>query len=353
MKRGKALHLAKTAARPLRRALGLGGRPRAGVLMYHRVAQEISDPWGLCVTPENFAQQMEVIARAHAHIDLAALQGEGGYAPFGRRLAVTFDDGYLDNATNALPLLERFEIPATIFIVTGAIGRDREFWWDALDRAVLGHGELPESLSISIGGTVHEFDLVDAAPQPSGDTDWQATFDPPRTRRQSLFLDLWKAIAVVSPPEQDEAVDRLLAWAGKPVPPPAGRGTAPVEVIERLSRHPLITIGSHTMNHVSLPDIPPAEQHREVESGHRGLEEIVGGRIDRFSYPFGRFTKPARACAEAMGVALACTSQDGAVTAQTDPLALPRLQVADIDGDGFGKWLFRQYGLMEPGGLRG
>ncbi len=105
--------------RPYRRALGLGGRRRAGVLMYHRVADEISDPWGLCVTPDHFAQHMELLARHNAQIDLADLHGRKGYAPFGRRIAVTFDDGYLDNFTQAVPILERYGIPATIFVVAG------------------------------------------------------------------------------------------------------------------------------------------------------------------------------------------------------------------------------------------
>jgi peptidoglycan/xylan/chitin deacetylase (PgdA/CDA1 family) len=57
-------------------------------------------------------------------------------------VAITFDDGYSDNCHAAKPLLERLSVSATLFLMTGYIGR-REFWWDELERVVLGAGDLP------------------------------------------------------------------------------------------------------------------------------------------------------------------------------------------------------------------
>ena len=82
-------------------------------------------------------------------------EGKSQYRP----LVVTFDDGYADNLYNAKPLLERYEIPATIFLTSGCIGQNREFWWDELDRMLLQPKTLPRALHLNIDGTTHDWDL--------------------------------------------------------------------------------------------------------------------------------------------------------------------------------------------------
>ena len=67
------------------------------------------------MSPKNFAEQLEVISRLSP------------------RPVVTFDDGYADNLHNALPLLERYDVPAQFFVVSGVLGAETEMWWDALD----------------------------------------------------------------------------------------------------------------------------------------------------------------------------------------------------------------------------
>ena len=57
---------------------------------------------------------------------------------------MTFDDGYRDNVHVAKPLLERFEIPATVFVVSAYVDSDRDFWWDELAE-LSGEGEPPGS----------------------------------------------------------------------------------------------------------------------------------------------------------------------------------------------------------------
>ena len=80
---------------------------------------------------------------------------DAGQVP--RRAAViTFDDGYADNCTSGLPLLEEFDVSATVFLATGALGKDREFWWDELEKALLRPGRLPEVLTIEVGLHTHD-----------------------------------------------------------------------------------------------------------------------------------------------------------------------------------------------------
>ena len=319
---------------------------RGGILMYHRVADERCDPWALCVAPQRFDEQMAVLAQRRAALDLAAFAGDDAFSAAGERIAVTFDDGYVDNVTAALPVLERHGIPATIFVVGHAIGRTREFWWDALQRALLESGPLPGELVFPYGSGPSRYRLDEAPGEWSGDTAWRADEDDPQTPRQRLFLALWEAIVMLAPDEQDAAVDHLLAWAAMPVDPPAGRLPASPEQFAALARHPLVTIGSHTLDHVSLPDLSAAGKREQIEGGHRAIEALVGGRVDRFSFPFGRLDAESRALVRGLGVDVACTSAIRAATVGDDRRELPRLQVTDLDGEGFARWLADDHALL-------
>ena len=90
--------------------------PGMRVLMYHRV-RTASTFDQLSVTPARFAEQIEFVAKRRVVrlSDVATQLATGDRDPC---VAITFDDGYLDNLTHALPILERFKVPATIFVTT-------------------------------------------------------------------------------------------------------------------------------------------------------------------------------------------------------------------------------------------
>lgn len=129
------------------------------ILLYHRICHLENDPWGIGVSPEHFGEQLEVLRRHHRVIPLAELLRslDSGGVPRGA-VVLTFDDGYSDNLHNAKPLLERFDAPATLFVTSGVVGAGREFWWDELERLLLGPPSLPSPLEIEIEGKVHGWD---------------------------------------------------------------------------------------------------------------------------------------------------------------------------------------------------
>ena len=108
-------------------------------------------------------------------------------------------------------------------------------------------------------------------------------------------------------------------------------------------------IGSHTRHHVSLPDLDSDGQWAEIAGGHAELETLMGGCIDRFSYPFGRYDATARSHVQALGIAIACTSVPRAVTARDSRSELSRLQAVERDGDAFLRWLKDDHGLLGAG----
>jgi peptidoglycan/xylan/chitin deacetylase (PgdA/CDA1 family) len=104
------------------------------ILGYHRVAEARHDPGAMCVSPRHFAEQLAVVRDCAQPVPLRQLLSylaDGRLPP--RLIAFTFDDGYADNLSHAWPLLERFGVPATLFIATGYAGG--AFPWDDADEA--------------------------------------------------------------------------------------------------------------------------------------------------------------------------------------------------------------------------
>jgi peptidoglycan/xylan/chitin deacetylase (PgdA/CDA1 family) len=104
------------------------------VLVYHSVARTTcaEDPFRLGVPPETFRAQMKYLhARGYATLTLDELaEIENSEKPdTDKRVAITFDDGYLDNYTAGFPILQEFGFSATIFVVTDLIGKKRYMNW--------------------------------------------------------------------------------------------------------------------------------------------------------------------------------------------------------------------------------
>ena len=104
-------------------------------------------------------------------------------------VAITFDDGYADNLHNALPLLERYSAPATVFLATGWIDRGEPFWWDRLSAIVMSIKPVPTRISLRVGDD--EFTWQRSA---KGDRGTRAT--------NELHLAVWSRLVVARDDER-------------------------------------------------------------------------------------------------------------------------------------------------------
>jgi len=317
--------------------------PRPMILMYHRVEELPTDPQLLAVQPPNFAEHLEVLRRSFRVLSLGELVEALSRRRLPRHAVVlTIDDGYADNLSNARPLLESFDIPATVFVTTGSIGGKREFWWDELERLVLHPGRLPRNLRLSIRGGSHQWDLGDGAAYSADDFERQKSWHVEQPSdpgpRQRLYRSLYSQLHTLSHGDKVAILDELAQQAeigvnGLPTHRPLTH-----EELGRLEGG-VVEIGAHTVTHPTLAALSPDAQRAEIHDSKATLEAELGRPIVAFAYPHGSYTAATVATVREAGYQYACTSDARLVTRASDPLLLPRLVPRNWDGRTYERWL--------------
>jgi peptidoglycan/xylan/chitin deacetylase (PgdA/CDA1 family) len=331
-----------------------GCRPgKVLILLYHRVARLRTDPWSLAVTPRRFGEQLEVLRREANPIRLGQYlrAHQDGSLP-DRCVVVTFDDGYADNLHNAKPLLERYGVPATVFLASGFIGCQHEFWWDELDRLLLQPGRLPSKLSLSINGSDYRWRLAEAARYRRADyrrhRDWRVSgeeFVKPEnapTPRHTLYLSLWKQLHRMAEGHRRTVLDEIHKWADVESSSRPTHRILSVEEVVALAKGRLIEVGAHTVTHPSLSALPVASQRDEITSSKSQLEEILGSSVVSFAYPFGKqsdYSSETISLVRKAGFLRACTNVSGTVQPDSGPFRLPRIHVPNYGRERFAIWL--------------
>ena len=232
-------------------------------------------------------------------------------APSTARFAVlTFDDGYADALTHALPLMERFRAPFVVYVTTGMMTGNIDAWW-------LGLAELIRRQDmVELSDLGLQFDCRDEA------------------RKVNTFVDIERMIHTDYSVLQH--VKAAIASQGIDCGGLAKREAMTVEDLRQLAAHPLATVGAHGCTHANLAMASASAARWEMEESRRLLEDAVQKPILHFAYPFGN----ARACgpreaelARASGYRSAVTTRSGSIFPQhRDHLhALPREALSRLD----------------------
>jgi peptidoglycan/xylan/chitin deacetylase (PgdA/CDA1 family) len=312
------------------------------------------------VTPQHFAEHLQVLRDTYLPIRLGQLpHASGAYQQLPKSVVITFDDGYADNLYQAKPLLEHYDIPATVFVVSGSVGTEREFWWDELQRLILEPEVLPDSLSLVIGGRRFHWRSNPSKPfssllsrkfsrikpsivvdEPSGNSAGSGVSPVNHNpAREFLYRELWKRCSDLQGVERRHVLDELLAWsAAAPVSHPMHRPVS-AEELAVLGKGELIEIGSHTVTHPFLSRLPALLQEDELRKSRSCLEEIIEAGVSSLSYPHGAYSRKTAALAAKAGYTCGCSTRAEPVRSNTEPFELPRMMVPDCDGEELGRQL--------------
>jgi peptidoglycan/xylan/chitin deacetylase (PgdA/CDA1 family) len=324
--------------------------PRVLILAYHRIADLDSDPQLLSVTPQNFAQHLEQLQENYNLISLSDLGHALATKKLPKRAVVlTLDDGYADNLLNAKPLLEKNNIPATVFVTTGATGQENEFWWDELERLLLRSKHLPSQLSLEIGGNFREWNLTEESALGSEERNengkclkesircnpqWNVTMKSELSMQQKLYLDMHRIIRGLSWEDQQKILKILRNWSGNSAKGDQNNRPLTIRELNGLTSNGLIEVGSHTVTHPVLPTQPLDVQESEIFESKKFLEAI-GLEVNSFSYPYGCLEDHTKEYVKKAGYKYACALFQRPVNRQSDIYSLPRYLVRNWDGNEF------------------
>ena len=256
------------------------GDAKPKILLYHGV-EESPLRWNrLAVEARAFERQLLFLCRERRPVSLGELLSAlGSGRPAEGMVALCFDDGLRNNLTQALPLLRRHGVPATLFVATYHCDNRRLLWFN---KTKLAFRYFPGA-ELSVLG--RRFRLGFAA-----------------RRRRSLqsLLDAASTLALA----ELMALDRSLPDAAEFAPPEVFdrgfRGMSPDE-LGKLRDDPLIEVGAHTRFHPFLSRCTDAEIEAEMEEGRAYLESTVGTRPRFFSYPAGDYDHRAIRVAKRLG----------------------------------------------------
>ena len=235
----------------------LSGKPVL-VAMYHRTSNEVrSELQYLTVDLVSFEKQLRYFKENYQILrlsdDWSSLKKTG--------IVITFDDGYADNLLNALPLLEKYEIPATIFVTTVNINTKKEFWWDrfVFDYTYCDPFFYLPGLKEKVAKQIHSFnDINNLLDKLSNE------------EKEIWFLDFESLNNI---PFLDNEDFRSLSN----------------EELKRLSDHPLIDIGIHTHNHYPFGNLSYEDQKKELSSSIEELDKLITKSVKYLALPHGSY----------------------------------------------------------------
>ena len=199
------------------------------------------------------AQQLDFVTLDEAVQRLAAPSAR----PFA---AFTFDDGFADNLTKALPVMEKYAAPFTVYVPTGMIHRDIDAWW-------FGVAELVRLRDEVVLPTLGRLRCAD------------------RASKQRAYSAIESAIHDNF--ELLPAIREALAAAGIKIPELVDREALTEQQLRTLSHHPLVTMGAHTTNHPNLKRTLAGAVRSEMAENREFLEKITGQPVLHNAYPFG------------------------------------------------------------------
>lgn len=250
------------AANVLPMLLSTKGKGRLSILIYHRVLPEQDFMRPNEPTVDVFNWHMQLISRFFTPLGLADALDlmEKGKLP-DNAICVTFDDGYADNEQHALPILQKWKVPATVFVSTGFLNGGR-MWNDTVVEALRHMDEEICLLSVGLGTYKTKTNV----------------------QKREAAYDIITHIKHMEPDERLNITKHIASKCPKALPDDLMLNNEALLNLVKAG----VEIGGHTVNHPILAKLSKNEALEEISEGKKTLENILNKKIRFFAYPNGK-----------------------------------------------------------------
>lgn len=244
-------------------------RGMAHIFMLHRVLpsskrEQYSFNKGLAITPETLQKHIRFLkSKGYRFIsldDLTELLDRNTSAD-DKYICLTLDDGYRDNFTHGLPVFEAEQVPVTVYVTNCFPKETALLWWYTLEELLLEKDELQFGSEHYRTSTIEEKSVV--------------------------FHQIRRRILVLPQEELKALLPSLMHLPFERFQKDVRNLAADWESLRTYAQHPLVDLGTHTLNHLSLAHLSDEKVLEEMLRSRNEIEEKTGTKAKHFAYPYG------------------------------------------------------------------
>ena len=255
-----------SAISPLINLFGSPWKGKGAILVYHRVVkdEDIEEDLelGLTVSCSNFEKHIKEIKSKYKICSMDEFVRNLKKKTNEFMIAITFDDGYKDNLYQALPILTKYEAPATIYVTTRFLNQEVDIWWYELGEVIQNKTE------INFQYQEKKFNfLLDN-----------------KKRKFLAYQKLMKLFKSLKIDAQNELMEKITNTKKRKNYSHICLNSKEILMLEK---NPLITISSHGNTHKNLKTLRAEEVKYEVTKSLEVLENLINRKVKHFAYPFG------------------------------------------------------------------
>ncbi|CCV13242.1 polysaccharide deacetylase family protein [Mesorhizobium sp. STM 4661] len=287
------------------------------ILMLHRVTATPEKPNGvnrhLNIAP-GFLDAVVADMKANGYTFVAmdeAIERIKAGGKGGQFAAITADDAYRDNMTEALPMLEKHGAPITIYVAPGLIDGAADLWWEVIEDIINARDRL--TLMTPDGPVTIDCSTPGKKLQANARLHALLTLEVREEDQRKVLRELARSNGIAL---EGLRSSTLMNW----------------DEIRAIAAHPLVTIGAHTVNHRNLKRLSEADARHEVDDVRRILQAELGDEPRHLAYPYGYASAVGGrevGFARDAGYVSAVTTRHGVLRAEHSGFlhALPRISI--------------------------